>query len=218
MKQFWNYYLLIAAILAATNLFAQEKSQQIIETGRIKSFASINLLSPLNFLNPRIGAGFVYGINERWKVGVDIGYGNKSLSFIDFEDEMGEKYQLWEIRPELYYFISPWKKHERYFSTELFYINHKDVFYGKPQYDQADYRRYKSGFHLKYGMIIRMAKHLELNLYTGFGLRIRSNTYSNEINPVLVKDSRDFHIGGYKDFEEVKTGVDFSLGLKLVVF
>lgn len=224
MKRFWNYYLLVVAILAATNLFAQEKSQQITETVRIKSFASVNLISPLNFLNPRIGAGFVYGINERWKVGVDIGYGNKQ---IDIFDSMGEKYRLWEVRPELYYFISPWKQHERYFSAELFYINHYDVFLYNRYYlglskgvmfDQADYQRYKSGVHLKYGMIFQIAKHLGLNFYAGFGLRIRSNSYSNVINPVTVDMNLRERIDGYKEIEGIKTGVDFSLGLKLVIF
>lgn len=227
MKRFWNYYLLVAAILAATNLFAQEKSQQITETGRIKSFAGVNLLSPLNGLNPRVGVGFVYGINERWKLGVDLGYGNKTLSLIDFGNEMGKKYQLWEIRPELYYFISSWKQHERYFSAELFYINHKDVFYRGEyfpiqshfaKYDQADYFRQKYGFHLKYGMIFRVAKHLGLNFYTGLGIRIRSSSYSNVINFEEWNIIKDSYIGGYKDYEGVKTGVDFSLGLKLVVF
>ena len=189
MKLFRNFYLFFVFILAATNLLAQEKGQPITETRRIKSFASVNLLSPLNELNPRLGAGFVHGINERWRLGVDLGYGNKQ---IDIYGSMGEKYRLWEVRPELYYFISPWKQHERYFSAELFYINHYDVFLNNRYYlglskgvmfDQADYQRYKSGFHLKYGMIFQVAKHLGLNFYTGFGLRIRSNSYSNVIKP-----------------------------------
>lgn len=215
MKLARSIQLFLTIVLATTNLSGQEKNRPITETGRIKSFVGLNLLSPFNMLNPRLGAGFVYGINERWKLGVDLGYGYKK---IDIYGEMGENYRLWEVRPELYYFISPWRQHERYFSAELFYINHKDVFYNKLQYDQADYQRHKYGFHLKYGMIFRVAKHLGLNFYIGFGLRIRSNSYSNEINPVEVKDLRDFHIDGYKDFEEVKTGVDFSLGLKLIVF
>jgi len=214
MKYKLSMCLLLATLIVAPSVFAKSENSQITETGRIKSFASVNLLSPLNVLNPRIGAGFVYGISNKWKIGIDLGIGNKA---IDIKGRMGQKYQLWEIKPELYYFISPHKKHDRYISAELFYINHKDIFSNQIGYEKADYQRYKYGFHLKYGMIFYIAKHFGLNVYTGLGLRTRSNSFTNIVNPSLEKDQRDFYIGNYKDFSGVTNGVDFSLGLKLVV-
>lgn len=215
MKQISCKYLYNAIFLILFSLTVKSENPQIAVTKKLKSFTSLNLFYPLNILNPRIGAGFVYGINDKWKMGLDLGIGDKA---IDMKGRMGQKYQLWEVRPELYYFISPWKQHERYFSGELFYIDHKDVFYNKIGYDQADYHRIKYGFHLKYGMIFRIGKHLGLNFYTGLGLRTRSNSYSNIVNPTGELDHRDFYIGNYKDIAGVTTGVDFSLGLKCVVY
>lgn len=218
MESLHQICILLIVFLSTSIVNAQDNDSIKTQPLKQKSYITFNLLTPFDILVPRLRLGYIQSINQHWKVGLELGYGNKQLAFADFNDDNKADYQLWEIRPEVYYFISPWKQHERYFSTELFYINHKDVFYGKPQFDQADYQRHKYGFHLKYGMIFRVSKHLGLNFYTGFGLRIRSNDYSNEINPVDVKDLRDFHPDGYKDFEGVKTGVDFSLGLKLVVF
>lgn len=209
--------MLIVLILKTSGLNAQTSDSIKYQVLKENSYITFNILSPVDQLVPRWRIGYIKSINPNWKAGIELGYGNKTLAFADFDNENGDDYQLWEIRPELYCVLNPLKRTQKYVSTELFYINHTDVFYNKIGYDRADYSRQKYGFHLKYGLIIPIAKHFGLNIYTGLGLRIRSNSYTNIVNPTFEPDHRDFYIGSYKDFEGVKTGVDFSLGVKLVV-
>lgn len=209
--------MFILLVLSTSGLNAQPGDSIKYQVFKEKSFVTFNLLSPVDQLVPRWRIGYIRSINPNWKAGIEFGYGNKKLAFADVDADNEADYQLWEIRPELYYILDPLKKTQKYVSAELFYINHTDVFYNKIEYDRADYSRQKYGFHLKYGLIIQIAKHFGLNIYTGFGLRIRSNSYTKIVNPTLEIDHRDFYIGNYKDFGGVTTGVDFSLGVKLVV-
>lgn len=116
-----------------------------IKEHRGPSFLTVNLLSWFNF-SPRWRVGYIENFHPIWKVGVDIGYGNNNLTVYDMENH----YQLWEIRPEIYYLINPGQKTLQYFSAELFYIDHKEIIFnshyfpinGEPMdFDRIDYYR-----------------------------------------------------------------------------
>lgn len=70
------------------------------------SYLTVNLLSSLNINSPRWRIGYMKNINDRWKVGLDIGYGNHNLTYYD----LGDNYELWEVRPEFYYFLKTKRK------------------------------------------------------------------------------------------------------------
>ncbi len=193
-----------------------------------KSYLTLNLLSPINTLSPRWRVGYIRNLNNKWKIGLDIGFGKRSLSFSDFGEKIGKNYQLWEIRPELYYIINPKRKTKKYFSLELFYINHKDVFYNghyfpengeSLSYDKSDYNRKKYGLNLKYGFIIYSKNRFGFNIYTGLGLRVRKNTFLNIINPDIVDLGPEggdmFGFYNYKNEEGTRFGANFSFAFKL---
>jgi hypothetical protein len=188
------------------------------------SYLTINLLSSINPIAPRWRIGYIRNINERWKVGIDVGYGNANLIYWD----LGDNYELWEIRPEFYYFLKTKRKTKKYLSFEPFYTNHKDIFidsFYNPEnakstsYDQANYKRQKYGVNFKYGFLFNSRKRLGFNLYSGLGLRIRNNTFSNIINPTIVDlgpEGGDFFgTDAYKNLEGTNFGLNFVLGIKL---
>jgi hypothetical protein len=192
------------------------------------SYLTINLLSSMNTVNPRWRIGYIKNLNDTWKVGLDVGYGNRILSYSGFGEKISNNYHLWEIRPELYIFLNSKRKTRKYFSVELFYLNHKDVFYNgryypikgeSIAYDKSNYHRRKYGFNLKYGVIRYSKKRLGFNLYTGLGLRIRKNTFSKVINPNIgnlgIEDGDVFGFNDYKNVEGTNFGVNFSFGIKL---
>ncbi len=218
--------ILLILILSMVKVNAQ--TDEIKNLGNNNSYFTINLLSSINTFSPRWRIGYIRNINKKWKAGLDIGYGNRNLSFSDFGDKIGKDYQIWELRPELYYIINPARKTKKYFSVELFYINHKDVFYEdhyfpidkeSMSYDKSDFNRQKYGLNLKYGFIIYSKKRLGINLYTGLGMRVRKNTFSNVINPNFIDlgaEGQDmFGFDNYKNEEGTAFGPNFSFGFKL---
>ncbi|MEO8933561.1 MAG: hypothetical protein ABI295_04575 [Xanthomarina sp.] len=229
MERIPNTPILIIAflisLLSTINVNGQTDSTKNSNT---HSYFTLNLLSPLNTQSPRWRIGYIKDIDEKWKAGLDMGYGNRNLLFSDYGDNISKDYQLWEIRPEIYYIINPKRKTKKYFSLELFYINHTDIFYSGSyssvnnesiSYDQSDYKREKYGLNLKYGFIIYSKKRLGLNLYTGLGMKIRKNTFSNVLNPNLVDLGPEkgdmFGFDNYKNVEGTKLGANFSFGFKL---
>ncbi len=216
--------ILMIAFLSTSIVYAQDNDSIKMQPLKGKSYITFNLLSPVDQFVPRWRIGYIKSINQKWKAGIEFGYGNKILAFADIDDDNEDDYQLWEIRPELYYMLNPLKKTQKYISAELFYIHHKDILhYGVYQpkdangviYDQANYFRQKYGMHLNYGYFIHTGKRFGLNVYSGMGFRIRNNNYSNVINPETTDSTMLGEIEFYRDYEGVKFGVDFSLGLKL---
>lgn len=71
--------------------------------------------------------GYVHQLNQRWAVGANFGYGNKSLAvFRERED-----YRLYEFRPELFYLLLQKRKTRVYFSFQPFYIFHTETLRNK---------------------------------------------------------------------------------------
>lgn len=92
-------FILFVIFLLPVLLTAQE--DQPIEPWN-ESYITMDLLSTYyanfdgKFYTPRRRFGYIKNLNEKSKVGLSIGFGNKATSFFN----TGSKYLLWEIRPE----------------------------------------------------------------------------------------------------------------------
>jgi hypothetical protein len=215
--------------LVLSALISNAQNDNSIENSSVKkeSYLTFDVFSSLNTFSPRGRVGYIKGINQKWKIGLNLGYGNKNISYTYFADKFEEDYELWEIRPELYYIIKQNQKSSTYGSVEIYYINHKDIFHdsyywpvsgGYYSFEQADYFRQKYGFNFNIGKFIYMGKWFGLNIFTGLGLKIRNNSFSNIVNPTPQEPPDiDMYDGNeYKTKEGMDYGLNFSLGLKLL--
>jgi len=186
------------------------------------SYLTTNLLSHINHYSPRVRIGYIQNIHDRWKVGMDLGYGNDKTTFF----EISENYRIWEIRPELYYFT---RSHKTYLSAELFYINHKDIFTDdfyyptnseSTRYDRANYQRQKYGLNFKYGFLFNSRGKITFNLYAGLGIRVRNNTFTDINNPKIVDVGPEggdmFGVEIYRRMEGTTFAPNFVLGFKIL--
>ncbi|MCB0467567.1 MAG: DUF3575 domain-containing protein [Aequorivita sp.] len=229
MKQRMSFKapIVLFFLLAINTLQANAQTESVIDSNN-DSYITMNIFSPISVQNmSRWSVGYIQGINEKWKAGIDFGYGNETVSPFNFGHIDNKNYQLWEVRPELYYILDPARKTKKYFSTELFYINHSSIFRdgeyytesdGKMAFDKLDYKREKYGFNLKYGFIIPFGKKLGMNVFTGAGLRIREVRFSNIVNPRIEDEEPDddyFGANKHTTREGVAFGANFSLGCKL---
>ncbi len=103
---------------------AQKNEAPEVNIFNTYSYLTTNILSSINGTSPRLRAGYIQNINRRLKIGLDVGFGNRNTTFYKDYDN----YQLWEIRPEFYYFLNTKRKTRKYISLEPFYINHKNTF------------------------------------------------------------------------------------------
>ncbi len=226
MNHLHSIFISLAILLSTLTLNAQENVSIEDSPAKLESFFTFDVFSSLNTYSPRWRVGFIRDIDPKWKVGLNLGYGNKNISYTYFADKFEEDYKLWEIRPELYYVRKRSQKATTYASFELYYINHKDVFHnssyipvegGCLSYDRADYLRQKYGFNVNIGTFSNLGRKLGLNFYTGIGLKIRNNSFSDIINPesteCLERDMYDDF--EYRQKEGLRAGFNFSIGLKL---
>ncbi len=191
-----SHLFLILIFISGQFLFSQNS-----ETSSFENANSYVSFSPLSFLDvyfPRVRAGYVQNLNNKWKIGADIGYGSLGMAL---DRNLGEAYRLWEIRPELYRVFNPEAKTIKYLSAEFFYIMQNNVFTdnnydlesgGSIGYSRADYERIKYGLHLKFGLFLDIGKNLGFNFYGGFGFRVRTNEYSNVVDPVMIDYFREW--------------------------
>lgn len=192
---------------------------------RNEDYITTDIVSPVfihfnsDYSTPRWRLGYVKNLNEKTKVGIDIGYGNAHTSLIG----TGNSYSLWEIRPEYYHILNLNRKTLKYVSFEMFYINQKEEFFNQSffsdenvyqSFDKADYNRQKFGIIPKFGMFVHLSERLGMNFYSGIGLRYRINTYSDFIN---LRESYfdEEHFPPYYRREGNKLGVEFTFGMKL---
>ena len=229
MNHLRKIFISLTIILSILNLNAQENVNTKDSHTKNESCFTFDIFSSLNKYSPRWRVGYIQDIHPKWKIGFNFGYGNENISYTQYIDKnFEEDYKLWEIRPELYYVIKQSQKATGYCSFELYYIHHTDVFHnlsyaptggGYFSYDQADYLRQKYGFNFNIGTFSNLGRKLGLNFYTGLGLKIRNNSFSNIINPMPTEY---FERDMYDDFEfrekeGVKAGFNFSIGLKLFI-
>lgn len=84
------------------------------------------------------------------------------------------------------------------------------------RYDKADYLRQKYGLNLKAGILVASTRRIGLDVYTGIGLRIRNNQYSNLVNPREEEgDFREMDLSSYLLEEGSSLGFNLAVGLKL---
>ncbi|QCX02217.1 hypothetical protein FGM00_19620 [Aggregatimonas sangjinii] len=206
------FYLLV--LLLGAQMFSQKADTN--PDFNTNSYISINPLPLADPFTPRLRVGYVQHIKNRIKVGVDIGYGNDVHKR---NQEAGESYRLWELRPEVYYVLKPEAKTIKYISAEFFYINQENRFVNGDyeredgvdiDYDSADYERQKYGMHLKFGLFLDIGKRLGFNFYGGVGFRFRNNEYTNVVNPQEGNVIREWYVGS-----EVEEGSDFRLNPSL---
>ena len=213
------FYLIL---LIPIGIFAQTKKDI---APRNESFITIDIFSPFlfhpeeNANTPRWRLGYIKNLNEKSKIGFHMGYGNSNVSLI----ETGDKYSLWEIRPQYYHIINPNRRTLKYFSIEMFYIHHNEKFMNQwfinnqnnhVTFDKANYNRQKLGITPKFGMFFNLTSKIGLNLYTGVGVNYRINNYNNFEN--LREQYLDVEIfSPYYREEGNRIGVEFSFGMKL---
>lgn len=147
----------------------------------------------------RIGAE--YSSNNRVGYLLDVGFKsgfNTEKTFTKFYGivrNWGTNYNVFEIRPEIKWYFEPKNEVQtKYVSAELFYINSSyqikgyyyrdrslrtDIFYSK-----ADFRRQKTGIHLKYGSRLLVQGPLLFDFYVGAGIAYRMVQPLNVIDPV----------------------------------
>ncbi len=224
---------LILLFISSSFLYAQTNSSISTKPLNESSFATFSIFSSLDPFNPRYRVGYIQNLSPKWKLGVDLGYGSRKLSWssslftttylTSFGGAVEEDYRLWEIRPELYYIIDPSHKYLQYISTEVFYIHQTDAYQhdhvdkndmGYFNFDKADFKRQKIGSHIKYGIFINPGEKLGLNVYTGIGFRFRNNTFSDIINLVPYDDPREVAVD-YNEVEGLFFGFNFSFGFRL---
>lgn len=215
MKNIALFLFLLSCSINAQNNEGElrERQDSYVTLGLLKSF----LPTPL----ARWNVGYIYHLDEKWKVGASIGYGSENILFNNY---VGKDYRFWEIRPEIYYILTPNRKTIKYFSIETFYINQKekiqdDIYHteGIPgeyyHYDSADYYRQKFGATLNFGFLINFSNSIGLNPYLGLGFRTRINKFSNIVNPEIDKNYSE-HLSPYHRYEGSRTGVELAIGIK----
>ncbi|OAB81495.1 hypothetical protein [Cochleicola gelatinilyticus] len=222
-----KYILSVLLLLFIFTVHAQENSSENSIQNTAQSYITANLLVPFGPYTPRFRVGYIQVLSPRYRAGIDIGYGNESLSFLAIGDNAGNDYKLFEIRPEFYFILNPTRKGNHYISAEAFYLyqeetpiddNYQSEATGNyVQFDRADFERKKYGLHIKYGVFFPFTESFGGNAYAGVGFKVRDNTYSNVINPRSNEDYfNDFAVfERYREYEGVETNIDFSLGFKL---
>lgn len=227
MKKIFKIVILFLFFSGNLSTQAQEILQQTEPQKR--SFFTFNISAPLVSYAPRWDLGYYYKINDKFIVGAEFGYGNYNTAInFDMDYDLLEKdYQLFEIRPEVMYVMNSNRKTKRFFSAEIYYINHKDQFYtdryedGSKRYrfDQADYSRTKYGLNLNYGLIINFTKSFGIIPKIGFGWRFRDVKYSNLVNVTELSDNEGENqvpnVEGFINESGKKSGANFVFDVKL---
>lgn len=209
------------------NLSAQNNSNNENSFTTKESYITFDVFSSLNVFSPRWRVGYIKNINPKWKVGLNLGYGYKNISYTYFLDHFEENFKLWELRPEVYKVYKRNEKVVRYLSVELYYINHKDVFYdtyyypkggGEISYDKTDYKRDKYGFNFNVGEFVNIRKHFGLNIYAGMGLRMRHVSFTNIVDSRPSETFVDmFDFNEYREKEGLDFGLSYSIGVKFLL-
>ncbi|WP_405202790.1 hypothetical protein [Dokdonia sp. LLG6352-1] len=196
----------------------------------VKSYVSLSLVSPITPF-PRINVGYTRSLNTHWSVGGSVGVGFQGLPFTS---EESENYRLFEIRPEVLYFIGKGEKYTNYIGLELFYINSKETLLfdtfepvndlngtvTQVSYERADYQRVKNGFLVNFGEYTRLSNKLMLRVNFGLGIRFKDNRYSDIQNPTFNRfDFEDNFFFGDTDPKRIEgftTGVEFNMDFRLI--
>lgn len=212
---------LFISFLCLSILHAQQEKDSIIQN--TDSYFTFSPAALAHFA-PRWRVGYIQHLKSNLKFGVSAGYGHKTIN-LNFSNRERVNYELWEVRPEIYFIVNAAAKTFKYFSFEYFYINHENTFVNNRyenkdgqtfEYAQADYIRIKHGLHLNYGFFLNVGKHLGFNFSVGIGFRFLNKDYLKKINSRPV---RGFFFEGIADpyFKEV-SNFKFHPSLALKIY
>ncbi len=181
-------------------------------------------IMPLALAHPdpslRIGAERITG--GRWSYGLSAGIGNNPFTTVLMKNDRRTNYQMWEIRPELKFYLYQRKDMGWYLAGEGLYVNSSYTsdksyyilsFDEKVVFDKAGFRKEKLGGIGKMGVKFLVGRKLTLDLFSGLGMAWTQVSYSdvenprNEIHDPFF-DGEDFYVG------KRWTGL-LSVGLKL---
>lgn len=221
----------IVFILFSILLFQGLTAQDTIQR---KSIVTLNVFSVLASQAPRWEVGYIRNISKRVWLGVELGYGNHDITINDVSgrDRLNDDYQIFEIRPAVYFDLRPQKKLKHLASFELYFIHHTDTFerssYYAPsefmsyKYDIADYKRIKYGFNLNYNLLYNFGSRISLMQTIGLGLRIRDVSFTNVVNKTedpYNDDNESFIfpvIDKYLNTTGTASAFNFNVDLKLL--
>jgi len=153
-------------------------------------------ITPITLLDytPRLRVGIEYSNQTKWQYGLDFGIGNPTLNKWRLDGMVWEKdYSFFEIRPEIKYVYRKSTCFLLYCSAELFYLQLTDHLlsanYQKDNrhfviYDEADFKKQKTGIHLKTGADFNVFKRFYFDVYGGIGFANRTIAYANVVNPI----------------------------------
>lgn len=197
-----------------------------------RSIISLSILSPTLSQAPRWNIGYIHKIDTRIWAGIEMGYGNKNITIngTTGDDLTEKKYQLFEIRPSVYYDLRPTGKLKHLASVELYYINHADTYYTDWYYDtdvpmwyryeQADYKRHKYGLNVNYNLMYNLGKHFSLMQTMGIGIKIRDVAYTDVIGKEEDPNHEESDVFFPTHYYITETGTDvgfnFNLDLKIL--
>ena len=86
------------------------------------------------------------------------------------------------------------------------------------RYDKVDYKRQKYGVNINFGGIVRLSGRFSLNAYSGLGVRVRKNTFTNPVNPVFERDFFDeFSFAeNYIRDSGTNIGIDYTIAVSII--
>lgn len=198
-----------------------------VPVGSYLSISASKVITPF----PRINVGYITPLSEKWSIGGSAGIGFQGLPFTT---DTSEDYSLWEVRPEIIYYIGKGKKFTNYIGLELFYVNSKETILfdnfnpvndlsGTVElitFDRADYERTKSGFIFNFGEHTRLSDKLMVRTNFGLGVRFKDNVYSNLENAAFTTFDENENIifpdTNPRRDEGSKVGFEFNFDLRLI--
>ncbi len=228
--------ILILFVFYSTVLLAQEsvKEADMEKSKTHTGFITFDPLTPTLNPLPRWRMGYNQYFGNKYGIGLEIGYGNKNLTFQYplLTGYMGLQYNLWEIRPKVYRYLDLHNKVSWYIAVEFFFINHNDIYENDEYYfenlnkgigyDRVHYNRKKYGVHIINGKVFNISSIGKVNLYYGIGFRIRDIHFSEAVNPRTVEKHWELGPieaisgGNIQRDEGSHVSINFSLGFNIL--
>lgn len=181
-------------------------------------------IMPLAFAHPdpslRIGVERMTG--SRWSYGLSAGVGNNPITTLLMKDDRRTNYQLWEIRPEIKFYLLQREDMGWYLAAEGLYVNSSYIagssyyilsFDQKVVFDKAEFRKEKFGGINKMGVKFLVGRKLTLDLFSGLGLARTHVSYSDVENP--RNETHDPFFDGENYYLGKRWTGLFSIGVKV---
>ena len=215
-----RYIIMLLPALMLT--LTQAKSQS---ADRVTLPAHLDLhIMPLALAHPdpslRFGMEAVTG--SRWSYGLSAGVGSNPFTVVLMKNDKRINYQMWEVRPEIKFYLYQREDMGWYLAGEGLYVNSSytsgNSYYivsydEKVVFDEAAFQKEKFGGIGKMGVKFLVGRKLTLDLFSGVGMAWTQVSYSDVENP--RNQYHDPFFDG-EDFYEGKrwTGL-FSAGVKI---